>query len=535
MNKNSNIIRSIKLNYTIGSDGSLFISASCSFGHIDDDNGLRLRIRSKKSFCDAEEVMDPVSPQGSVDAFEITKNMSFSSKVFLFKIKHNDYLSFLKIGIVKESCYWLASNIYTVKISYTYDSIVPVIHNIYNRLLNRDADPSGINGFIQLIKNKAIRAEEIASIIMLSDEYLSMSLDNKNIDILVECPANRCDGYGNSAHYLCEELSRKTTIKVLPTVLTNDVSDLFRGLIINNSTRRLYHPKKYLFFSIPDAAPNIKTEAEKYILTMFESTKIPSSWPNAINSSFKELIVPSAFCKDIFHNNGITIPINITTLGVDPNMWPVCNRNIDTQKFRFLLFANAHWENTRKNYQLTLDAFVKAFGDNQNVELIVKLTQPTTRFDNFRYKNVKFIFDIYDHNKMLGLIGMSNCLVFASNGEGFGLPPREAMSTGMPVILMNWSSLSEICKEDMSFWINPRRLQKAIYPDSLRPLNNGSSDFGEFAYGDVDDLADVMKFVSDNRDLAAKKGVSAAAYIRQHETYDICSNRLLDIMNLKES
>jgi hypothetical protein len=100
----------------------------------------------------------------------------------------------------------------------------------------------------------------------------------------------------------------------------------------------------------------------------------------------------------------------------------------------------------------------------------------------------------------------------------------------MPVILMNWSSLSEICNEKISYWINPSSLQKAIYPQEFSQINDGSMDFGEFAKGSVDDLAEIMNHVYSNKDEAFEKGIAASKYIREYETYDIATKKLLKIM-----
>jgi hypothetical protein len=100
----------------------------------------------------------------------------------------------------------------------------------------------------------------------------------------------------------------------------------------------------------------------------------------------------------------------------------------------------------------------------------------------------------------------------------------------MPVILMNWSSLSEICREDISYWINPCSLQPAVYPPEVWPMNNGSKDFGEFAKGSVEDLAEVMNHVVNNKDEAFLKGIKASKYIRENETYDISTSNFLRLL-----
>jgi glycosyltransferase involved in cell wall biosynthesis len=512
----------------------LFINFTCSFKDITDN--YNLRIFSKKTLSSDTEIRDPHFFQSNY-CFEIHKKFSFIKKTFLFKIDTTDDLHYLKIGLVKEGDFWFDE---TCRINIKYNDLTLLLNNIYLNTLRRNIDESGLENFLNLIKNNQILISNIPSIIKNSEEYLMLSAKNlknikrkevEDIDIIIECPANRCDGYGNSAHYFSENLSQKKKLRIIPTINTGDVSDLFSSLIIDKVDYKKYNPNHYLFFHIPRPTPlPLDSNIKKYILTMFESTKIPSSWPNAINSQFNKLIVPSEFCKDIFIDNGIKINTEVINLGVDPELWPFYNRNFDKKIFNFLLFANAHWENTRKNYQLTLDAFIKAFGNNPNVNLIVKLTAKTNKFDNFKYKNVKFIFEKYNHKQMLNLVNSSDCMVFVSNGEGFGLPPREAMSTGMPVILMNWSSLSEICKKDISYWINPISLQPAIYPKEFCNINGGSHDFGEFAKGSSDQLAEIMRYVYSNKDEAYSKGLAASKYIREYETYDIATNKLISIM-----
>jgi len=50
-----------------------------------------------------------------------------------------------------------------------------------------------------------------------------------------------------------------------------------------------------------------------------------------------------------------------------------------------------------------------------------------------------------DDNALIYEYNVSNCLVFPSFYEGFGLPPLEAMACGTPVIVSNLSSMPEVC------------------------------------------------------------------------------------------
>ena len=70
-------------------------------------------------------------------------------------------------------------------------------------------------------------------------------------------------------------------------------------------------------------------------------------------------------------------------------------------------------------------------------------------------------FQLQDRVKLLGRISeeekqfyMKNCIafLFPSIGEGFGLPPLEAMTFGKPVFMSNYTSLPEIGGEEAYYW-----------------------------------------------------------------------------------
>ncbi len=56
------------------------------------------------------------------------------------------------------------------------------------------------------------------------------------------------------------------------------------------------------------------------------------------------------------------------------------------------------------------------------------------------------------------LYRMATAYVFPSLSEGFGIPPLEAMATGLPVICSNVSSIPEVCG-DAAIYFNPRSIK----------------------------------------------------------------------------
>lgn len=61
------------------------------------------------------------------------------------------------------------------------------------------------------------------------------------------------------------------------------------------------------------------------------------------------------------------------------------------------------------------------------------------------------------HEEKIALLCNSECFVFPSFYEGFGLPVLEAMSLGVPVITSNLSSLPEITGEDGALLVDPNK------------------------------------------------------------------------------
>lgn len=367
--------------------------------------------------------------------------------------------------------------------------------------------------------------------------HVSITSSNKATfqeGIILEGVCDPCDGYGANAHDLVKAFARsKVNCNFVPTRQGN-MHMVHRDVRHALDSRNLLY-KSYLLYHTPMLSATygrVCNHTYKAILTMFETTSAPSVWPGHINEAFDKLIVPSEFCKEVFVNGGVSKPVDVIPLGVDPAMWPYKDRSSRSGRFRFLMFANAHWENPRKNYQLTLDAFTHAFHNNKNVELILKLTGGFHGRRPYLPKNARVINERVDQQGLVRLLHEADCLLFPSSGEGYGLPPREAMCTGLPVVLCNWSSLTAICNPEISYWVNPSGLVRATLPSFLKSANQGSSYFGEYAKVDISDLTDVMLRIYRNRDKALRRGKAAAQYIKLNETCDIAVAKLCQSLHI---
>ena len=81
-------------------------------------------------------------------------------------------------------------------------------------------------------------------------------------------------------------------------------------------------------------------------------------------------------------------------------------------------------------------------------------------------KRVKFLSDVRDEELPI-LMRHAALFVYPSWAEGFGIPPLEAMASGVPVICSNTTSLPEVAG-NAAFLINPNSIEQLA--DGIRKI-----------------------------------------------------------------
>jgi glycosyltransferase involved in cell wall biosynthesis len=253
-------------------------------------------------------------------------------------------------------------------------------------------------------------------------------------------------------------------------------------------------------------------------ITMFESTKLLKGWSENLNKC-TAVILPATFLRDIFRENGVTVPLHVHPLGVSSEFLTPIARQGKQAPFTFLAIAD---RGNRKAWKKVLFAFVRAFGDDMRYRLILKARKFQYGITN---PNVVQIGEDYSNEQMAELYRQSHVMVFPSCGEGFGLPPREFAATGGVAMTTNWGGTAD----DIGEWAVSLPYSMC---DAWGDKPEWYGRLGQWADVDIDLLANQMKLVADNFQPYAICGMDAAEFVRRTYRWEMFGH---SVINLWES
>lgn len=165
----------------------------------------------------------------------------------------------------------------------------------------------------------------------------------------------------------------------------------------------------------------------------------------------------SQFCYDIFTKFG-NKPVYKFTYGPELNIIDVASPhrlqasyNINPHKFTFLYTFDYFGSIDRKNPYATVDAFIEAFGNTDDVQLIIKSMSnggfgpEEAMFKHYirNHENIIYINESLPRNELLNLIQLCDCYISLHRSEGLGIGIMEAMYLGKPVIVTAYGGSME--------------------------------------------------------------------------------------------
>jgi len=262
----------------------------------------------------------------------------------------------------------------------------------------------------------------------------------------------------------------------------------------------------------------IDTEV-KIANTMCESSELGNPWVRQCNK-MDLIVVPNEFQRRVFVNSGVKVPVRVIRHGTWTEMFPYFKR----PKRSVFTFGIVGWLNERKGAFELIRAFASEFNKNEPVRLYLKSSNKDFGYYS-QFADKRIITDIrhVSPQELYKIYKSFDCFVFPSKAEGVGQPPREAMSTGLPTIVTNYSGLEEIANPEYCYPLQPQKLVRGINPQNIEQP-------GDWAEIDIQELMYWMRYVYEHQDEAKEIGKRASKYINQYHSWTRCAKSMLKLL-----
>lgn len=267
------------------------------------------------------------------------------------------------------------------------------------------------------------------------------------------------------------------------------------------------------------------TPLRTWLLTMYESTRIPDGWAANINAQCERIIVPCEWLAGVFEANGVKTPIHVVHGGTDMEecaLLPDIPRR--GRPYTFMALADRGF---RKGYDIAYMAFYEAFRADDNVQLIFKsrtgqLTELIPRDLPRQGISSKIRLWVGEIDRVRDIYAYADCFVFPSKAEGWGMPCREAAACGLPVLATNYSGMAVDC-EQWAIPLNHYRIVDSVsLPTPFAP--------GKWAQVDYKEVAHWMRWCYEHPEEAKDKGLQSAAWLRANQTWAHSAQALHDLI-----
>lgn len=268
-------------------------------------------------------------------------------------------------------------------------------------------------------------------------------------------------------------------------------------------------------------------------LTFWELLQLPKSWTRALEV-FDAVVAPSPFVEGLLDASLSRTPVVRGLVPVDLPPDIVAAREhfgLEAGTFVAVSSFDPLSDPQRKNPFGAVEAFRRAFPDDPNVRLVVKLNVPRSCGEEGRLHQtviqplltrlggdprVKLITQAMDYADVLRLYASADAFVSLHRAEGLGLGLLEAMALGKPVIATGWSGnkafMTPSCSCLVRYELVPVSASLPAYTTAMRGLSP------YWAEPDLDDAAAWLRQLAASTSLRQRLGEQAkAAFARYRE------------------
>ena len=246
----------------------------------------------------------------------------------------------------------------------------------------------------------------------------------------------------------------------------------------------------------------------------WELSTFPGEWEIAF-SLFDEVWAPSRFTRDAIAAASPVpvrcIPFPVTVPAAPPPWIDRSRFGLPDDVFLFLFAFDLHSFLERKNPLGLIRAFERAFGDRDDVGLVLKAMHAEDADEGRQLreacagrKNIHLLHQVYSRRETLALMALCDAYASLHRSEGFGLTIAEAMALGKPVVATAYSANVDFMTETNS---RPVRWRLIEIDRDHGPYRKGMT----WADPDLDHAAEEMRRLVEDPDLARRLGAAARA------------------------
>jgi len=254
----------------------------------------------------------------------------------------------------------------------------------------------------------------------------------------------------------------------------------------------------------PTWAETLPENTRLWSYTMSETDRVSPSWVDILNQRYERVLVPCAALVDVYRDSGVTIPIDDVGLPIDafaplfqPRSWT------PGETFTFLTYSLG---DVRKGADLTMLAFNRCFRGDSRFRLVIKGPKEESWLDGCVDDQVEVVRGTLAEAEWHALLNRAHAFVFASRGEGFGMPPREATLAGLPTIATEWLGLADV--GEWGYPLPVRGLKRCYFDDY-----EANADGARWAEPDDVALGALMRRIVEDYEAAAFVAQSGRDYL----------------------
>lgn len=282
-----------------------------------------------------------------------------------------------------------------------------------------------------------------------------------------------------------------------------------------------------VYHCIPSIQKRIKGYKKTIGFATYETYQPPEAWADILNKN-DAIIVPSKFNYKIFSHMKINKPVYYIPHCLNMEVY---NRDVlplyEYDKYTFL-FMGIFRE--RKGYKQLIEAWLKEFKSDDNVQLVIKTDRTEKAQDyvekikkqigiNKGFAPILFENKVFDEKDLPKYLKSVDCLVSPTMGEGFNLPGLQCMALGIPVIITNFSGCQDYANNKTATLLEPNGFIFRNNMDNIPQFRNK-----KWAFLEVNKIQKAMRYIFNNQKKIEIKSNWAYSDVRNKFNYKIVGN-----------